>query len=526
VYYFSNATILDGSGDEPYQGDVLVENDTIKEILPPNSPTMNDAVIIDASGKYVTPGFIDMHGHSDLEVLRTPAMRAKVGQGITTEVAGNCGIGVFPSEQNSTFLKELSSDVLGSYPNVGWQDFHAYRQQWQDKGSGNNFFVLQAHSNLRRMGMTGSVNRAASEEEVHKMCRLLEVSLQQGCLGLSTGLYYAPCIFATNEELLRLLEVVAKHNALFTVHMRCEGSDIVAAVEEVVALAKQTGVKLQISHLKVIGLKNQHLVDEVLSLIDKAKADGVDIRFDQYPYTYGSTSLFSMLPPQYLKLERKELQKVLSDPEQREIIKEQMETPVGWDSLAFLCGWDQVQVLSLQSNPRYSGQTFSQIAKALNSDPYEVFFDLLEQEQGTALMIDVTQSEESIIKIMRHPLMSFGTDALYTEGAKHPRSFQSTFHILDRYGKQLQVLPLPTLISKMTGVSAKRLGLRDRGLIKVGYKADLLLLDWESLHDSSDVMHPDSKSSGLDLVMVNGQIAYKDGEFTGSTSGSLLKRIQ
>ncbi|MCW4013286.1 MAG: amidohydrolase family protein, partial [Candidatus Bathyarchaeota archaeon] len=298
---------------------------------------------------------------------------------------------------------------------------------------------------------------------------------------MSTGLYYAPCIFAEEKELLALLKVVAEYNRLFAVHMRCEGSGILAAINEVLSLAERTGVKLEISHLKVIGKKNQYLVGEALSLIEQARERGLDVQFDQYPYTFGSTSLFSLLPPSYLRLPREELQSLLKDASVRKKIRRAMDHPEGWDSIAELCGWDQVSILSLESNKQYEMMSLNEIARERGSDPYNAFFDLLQEEKGTALMIDVTQSEDSLKKILSHPLMCFGTDALYAGPLSHPRSYQSTLHLLDCYGKQEKVLPLHSLIARMTGKPAKRLGLQDRGLIKAGYKADLVLLDWQHL---------------------------------------------
>ncbi len=282
-----------------------------------------------------------MHGHSDLEVLRNPPMRSKIGQGITTEVAGNCGIGgVFPPCQTgSVFLQELcGGDVLGAYPDSGWRSFTSYKQQWK---SGTSMAFLQAHSTLRRESMEGNVNRKATDAEIARMCSFLKESLEAGCLGMSTGLYYAPCIFAEEKELLALLKVVAEYNRLFAVHMRCEGSGILAAINEVLSLAERTGVKLEISHLKVIGKKNQYLVGEALSLIEQARErGGLDVQFDQYPYTFGSTSLFSLLPPSYLRLPpREELQSLLKDASVRKKIRRAMDIQRdGTPSLNFVDG--------------------------------------------------------------------------------------------------------------------------------------------------------------------------------------------
>ncbi|MFA6732406.1 MAG: D-aminoacylase [Sphaerochaeta sp.] len=517
---FSNALIVDGSGATPYRGDVLVEGERIAAILPPSATPAPDA--LDCSSLILTPGFIDMHGHSELEVLRSPSMRPKIGQGITTEVAGNCGIGVFPAQKGSPSLKALTNDVLGSYPDVGWDDFSSYLKAWQSRGSGTNMAFLQAHSTLRSFALEGNPNRSATSAEVETMCLLLQKSLEQGCLGMSSGLYYAPCLFADRKELLALLEVVRQYDRLFSVHVRCEGNEILSSLGEVVDLARLSGVRLQISHLKVIGRENQQLVTEMLHLIEDARSEGLDVQFDQYPYEYGSTSLFSLLPPPYLRLERKDLQSHLKSACERDSIRRMMEEGDGWDSLAQLCGWDAIRILSLDSNPRYIGMTLTEVASERGQGPYDAFFDLLAEEEGAALMTDITQSQDTIRKILSHSLMCFGTDALYAGSLSHPRSYQAAIHLLDRYCKQQEVLPLELMIAKMTSVGAHRLGLADRGLIQKGFKADLVLLDWQKLSDNSTQANPDAKSTGLELVMVNGNIAFQHGQYTDATAGSAL----
>ncbi len=517
---FSNATVVDGSASTAFKADVVVDGDHISSLHPALS--IDDVGVIDCTDLVLCPGFVDIHGHSDLEVLRNPSMRPKIGQGITTEVAGNCGIGVFPAEADNAFLAELTGDVLGYYPHVGWPSFSSYLVAFKQQGSGTNMAFLQAHSNLRSHALQGNPNRAAADDEIQSMCLSLRRSLEGGCIGLSSGLYYAPCIFADHKELLALLAVVKAYDRLFCVHMRCEGSDILASIAEVLDLARQSGVKLQISHLKVIGKQNQKLVPAMLTLIEDARMEGVDVQFDQYPYDFGSTSLFSLLPPPYLKLNRRDLRQALLDTSERSTMKAMMEEGNGWDSIASLCGWDAVKVIVLQSNPQYEGLYMSEIAQMRNQDPYEAFFDILAQEQGSALMTDVTQSQDSIKRILSHPLMCFGTDALYAGEKAHPRSYQAAIHLLARYWKQEPVLSLEQLIAKMTGCSAKRLGLVDRGLIAVGYKADLVLFDPRQLSDCSDEDSACRVSNGLRLVMVNGSIALQDGRYHDTTTGCIL----
>lgn len=520
-YFFRNATIVDGSGQASFVGDVAIKDDKIAKVSQGGDVPSGNA--FDATGFVLCPGFIDIHGHSELEVLRNPSMDPKILQGITTEVAGNCGIGVFPLLQENSALYEQVQDVLGHYGPYTWKSFDEYAKLWKQEGSGTNMAFLQAHSPLRYFALGGNANRQATGSEVSTMCRLLEQSFKEGCLGFSSGLYYAPCLFADRRELLELLRITKKYDRLFAVHIRCEGNDVLEAIEEVLDLARITGVRLEISHLKAVGRVNQILVPKMLAMIENARLEGIDVLFDQYPYEYGSTSLFSLLPPHYLRLNREDLQKLLKSPKERNAIKEEMQDPDGWDSLYELCGWDNISVMTLDSNTQYEGLTLTEIASLRAQGPFDSFFDLLMAEKGTALMTDITQSQDSLKRILTHPLMCFGTDALYSGTKTHPRSYQAAVHLLDKYWKQQGVLPLEVLIGKMTSEPANRLGLSDRGMIKQGYKADLVIFDPVTLQDNSTENDPTAKPDGMVLVMVNGKLSFFEGEPTGVCSGALLR---
>jgi N-acyl-D-amino-acid deacylase len=520
-YFFRNATIVDGSGPGQFVGDVAIKDDMIVKVSPGGDSPSGTA--FDATGLVLCPGFIDIHGHSDLEVLRNPAMDPKILQGITTEVAGNCGIGVYPLSDENVALNNQVQDILGTYSPFAWKSFTEYAEVWSQKGSGTNMAFMQAHSPLRFLAQGGNANRPATAAEVNVMCRMLEKSFKEGCIGFSSGLYYAPCLFADRRELLELLRVTKQYDRFFAVHLRCEGNDVIQAIEEVLDLARLTGVRLEISHLKAIGRVNQILVPKMLDLIEHARMEGVDVLFDQYPYEYGSTSLISFLPPHYLRLNREDLQKILRGSKEKAAIKEEMQDPDGWDSLYELCGWDNISVMTLDSNKQYEGLTLTEIASLRAQGPFDSFFDLLMAEKGTALMTDITQSQDSLKRILSHPLMCFGTDALYAGKKTHPRSYQAAVHLLDKYWKQQSLLPLEVLISKMTSEPAARLGLSDRGKIMQGYKADLVIFDPASLKDNSTDSDPMAKPDGMVLVMVNGKLSFFEGEPTGVCSGSLLK---
>ncbi len=518
---FKNGLVIDGTGSRPVKANVLVDGDTIVDVakdLTTSCPTET----LDLEGKILCPGFMDIHAHSELEALRDPSMTHKIQQGITFDLSGNCGIGVFPRHLSDS---PVFADILGHYDgNWNWTDFEGFQAQLKP---GINMAFLQSHSMLRMAAIEGNPNREATEAEIDKMCSLLEEALSQGCIGFSSGLYYAPCLFANEQEIISLLKVVKKHDAIFTVHHRCEGDEILASIDEILGYVRKTGVRLEISHLKAIGKNNQDKVDTILEKIHNFRAEGFDVCFDQYPYEYGSTSLFSLLPPFLLRLEKKELSQTLASLESNLQLREktisEMMNPQGWDSIVQLCGWDNITITSLESSPQYNGLTLAQAAKKLSKDPFYALFFLLAKENELALMIDVTQSTENLRKIFKDPLMHFGTDALYTGSAAHPRSANAAIHLLETMCKTSNTASYEEAICRMTSKVATRLGIKDRGKIAKGMKADLVVFDPVLLHDNSSPSEPFASCNGLDYVMVNGQFAIYKNAPTQSRSGVVIK---
>lgn len=520
---FKNGLVIDGTGKKPVKANVLVDGNTIVSILSSQDiPQDANLMEIDIQDKILCPGFMDIHAHSELEALRDPHMRYKLQQGITFDLSGNCGIGVYPRQISDL---PVFADILGHYNgNWNWTNFEGFQKQLKP---GINMAFLQSHSMLRMTAIKGNPNRKATAEEIEVMCNLLDASLSQGCMGFSTGLYYAPCLFANEEEILSLLKVVKKHDAIFAVHHRCEGNEILSSIDEILGYVRKTGVKLEISHLKAIGKANQDKVDLILEKIHNFRNEGFDVCFDQYPYEYGSTSLFSLLPPFLLRLEKEELSKTLenleNNTELREKVIEQMLNPQGWDSIIQLCGWDNITITSLESSPQYNGLTLAEASKKLRKDPFDALFSLLAKENELALMTDVTQSTENLRKIFKDPLMHFGTDALYTGSTAHPRSANAAIHLLETMCKTSKTASYEEAICKMTYKVAQRLGIKDRGKIAEGMKADLLVFDPKTLHDNSTPSNPFAMCSGLEYVMVNGEFAIYKNAPTQSLSGIVIK---
>ena len=504
--------ITDGTGGEPFVSDVAVKDGRIVSV----SRSIDGEAFntIAANGLHVTPGFIDFHCHSEVYGLKDPYMKHRIGQGITTDLCGNCGIGLFPANEYKEWLYPLNNDVLGHYDSYTWSDFSSYRKLLEGR-MGINQAYLVSHAPLRVAVLGPECGRAADENEIKAMCSLLETALDQGCKGLSSGLYYSPCSSARRDELLTLLKTVASRDKLFCVHHRIEGPGIIGSVREVLELALETGVRLEISHLKIIGKKYGYLLDDIFALIDEYIGKGVRVKFDQYPYHYGSTSLFSLLPAHVLALSRCEQERVLKDEAKRRLIKDEMLHPDGWESLYPVVGPDDISVLALDHTKAYDGLSLSEVGRVLGKDPLDAMLDLLSDEDGAAVMIDITESEDTLRRILAHPLMCFGTDSLYSTPDPHPRSFSASIHMLEDYVLRDNVISFPEAIRKMTHECASRLGLDDLGLIKEGCRADICLLDLKNLH--ADV----KQNRGLEYVIVNGSVAYEKGVYKDTLTGEI-----
>ncbi len=509
-----NGMVLDGRGSQPRKANVAVFSDTIALVT--EKDISRARFVLDCSGKYIAPGFIDAHCHTDFLVLRDEKAAARIGQGITTDITGNCGIGTFPYVNGS--LRDAVRDVLGEWPDWDWTDFSSFRDYCHKRRIGVNEMFLVSHTALRIAVMGDDSKREASDEEIEGMCLLLERELESGAGGFSTGLYYSPCVYSSEKELDMLLRTVKKKGKIFTVHHRSEGNGCLESLESVLRIASLSGVRTEISHLKAIGQNNQKEVGKMLERIEEYRKNGLDVAFDQYPYTYGSTSLFSLLPPRVLAFSRLEQRMALSLEGERERIKDEILHDTSWDSIYPLVGPDEIRILYLSSNPSLNGKSLSEAAREKGvADPLDALFDILRDETGLAVMTDTTQSVESLEKIMVHPLMCFGTDSLYSSPLPHPRSFHSTVEFLSHYVRDRKLLTIEEAVRRMTGETARRFGIRDRGILEEGMRADIVVFDSGELKANDD-----NTNSGIECVILNGRIASLHGEILATGEGRIL----
>lgn len=425
-----------------------------------------DFEFISLNGAKICPEFLDFHEHSEFYSFFNPTLPAKREQAIRSSIVGNCGISVYPVVKGKEhLLEENVLSILGKWPEIDgqkvyWKDLNGFENVLKSRGVQNRLLFLTGHSALRIAAMEGNPNREATESEIDRMCGLLNDMIDQGSIGFSTGLYYAPCIFSSRKELLSLLKVVSKRNALFAVHIREEGNRLLESLKEVIDLSFDAGCRLEISHLKAIGEKNQKKVLPALKIIEEARKDGLDVMFDQYPYDFGSTSLFSLLPPRILSLSEDDMIKALKNKTEREKIKAEMLSPKGWESITELCTFDNVFIQALGNTKDYDNLSINALASKLSKDPFDTFFDCLIESNGLALMKDTTTTKDSIDYIYAHPLSIFASDSLYAGDSWHPRSTECVSQAL-RVGFSLNsVYPMGFSVHRMTGKGAERLNLR------------------------------------------------------------------
>ena len=519
--------VIDGSNREPFRGDIAVENGMIIEVSP--SIKSGGKTVIEADGLVAAPGFIDIHSHTDLTIFKHPLAESKVLQGVTTEVIGNCGIGAFPAndEQRAVLIDYLKIHDFYLPPDgISWNHLSQYADQLDRIGLGLNLAPLVAHGSLR-IAILGAEDRIPSDKELGRMKNLLTESLEQGAWGLSTGLIYPPGSFAKTEELVALAKIAARYGALYASHIRGEGATLMEALDEAIHIGKESGARVEVSHLKALGKDNWGRSKEALLKLEKARQSGVDITADQYPYEATSTSLTALVPPWAHAGGVDELLKRLASSEtierlQAEILRE-MNQRGGPSRMV-------IAEIGSAKNMGLSGKNINQIAELWHCAPEIVVLRLLREEKAAVGAVYFSLSEEDVTAILSSDQVSVGSDGMGmnaeqdSEKSTHPRSYGTFPKILGLYVREKGTLSMAKAIHKMTGLTASRIGLRNRGLIKPGFIADLLLFDPLTIQDRSTFDHPHQYATGVVYTWVNGCPTVREGNITGDTPGKVLRK--
>ena len=523
----TGGVVYNGLGTPGRETDVAIKRDRIMHIAP-GLAEKSAVRVIDAAGLAVAPGFIDPHSHTDVELLVNPRAESKIRQGVTTEISGNCGFSAFPLNLSS--FVERKRILKEKYDlNLDWVDVNGFFEKLEEGGMALNYATLLGHGTLRE-AVIGNEDRQSEDREIETMKALVEEHIRAGVFGLSSGLIYPPGIYAQSEEIIELCRVVASHGGVYATHMRDEGDYLMESVEESIKVARETGVSLLISHLKLAYPRNWSKIHAVLSRISEVRAGGVDIMADRYPYTATSTFLSVFFPRWAREGTITEfLQKskgTTVERKLRESIKAQEEKIGTWDNIL-------ISSVLTEKNRNLPGKSILQAAREAGKDPYDFIRDLLIEENDQVGMINFSLNEETFKRIIAHPLVVIGSDgwalAPYgklADGKPHPRSYGTFPRMLGRYVREEKLMSLGHAIEKMTSMTAEKFGLTGRGRIMKGYFADIVLFDPDTVMDLSTWENPHRYGRGIEYVIVNGELVIDQGEHTGRLPGRVLKYEQ
>ena len=522
-----NGEIIDGTGRAPYLGNIIVDGDRIAEIGAVDCLDADE--IIDAEGLCVSPGFIDTHSHSDVEVLKGSIVLPKIRQGITTEVLGQDGVAMapVPSQYAEDWRRNIGG-LDGDGENIRW-DFPSmkdYLDAIEAKKPCANYTCLSPHGNIR-LSVLGFENRKATEEELCKMEEILDRQLSEGAAGLSTGLIYIPCVFGDTEELIRLCKVVKNHNKVFVVHQRFQDEYILDSMSELEEIVRQTGVHLHISHIQVDGKDLTELRFSLYERIERIKKLGGEVTMDQYPYTVASTMMGAMMPSWAHEGGTGKLIQRMSDPETREKIKDHLLHPERYkeENTIKTAGYDGIYVTSVNrpENADYMGKNLVQISEMTGKHPIDAVMDLLVSEENKVGMRVHYTTEECIMDHMMRDEMNLCTDGLLG-GKPHPRVYGTFPRFLGKYVREEKLMPLEKAVRKMTGQSAYAIGITDRGILETGKKADIVIFNKDTIIDKGTFDEPRQYPEGIIRVMVNGKTVVDNGNVNENCgSGQVLR---
>jgi N-acyl-D-amino-acid deacylase len=522
-----NGTVIDGTGAPAQRADVAVAEGRIAAVAP--TLAGEAARTIDAGGHYVTPGFIDMHAHSDLFYLDCPSAESKIRQGCTSEVVGMCSFSPAPVHPTRADLVRTWAAGTGARFEIGWESFAQYLDRLRAARPSINVVHFVGHGALR-LATVGAENRTPSVDEVRAMERLLAEALEAGAFGYSTGLVYPPSAYAATEELIALAKSMAWRGGLYFSHIRGEAATLTTAVAEAIRIGEESGVGVQIAHVKASGRDNWPKMDAVLQLIDRARAGGLDVTGDVYPYHAGSTKMDNLLPPWVHDGGAAKLLDRLGDhTARRRIVDECLIDDARWATGGSgIVNFDEIQIATC-SRSELEGLTLAELARKTGQPPAEAMMDLVHREGAGVAMIVFAQSEDNVAKALAHPATMIGSDSIGLSagpgphrGKPHPRMYGTFPRVLGVYARDTKLFSWETAINKMTGRPAAKLGLRDRGLLRSGYAADLAIFDPATVKDEATYQDPHRHPMGIPYVIVNGQVVVDGGRMWALPAGQVL----
>jgi N-acyl-D-amino-acid deacylase len=508
--------VIDGSGSPPYRADVALQGDRIAAIGTLSAQAA--PMVIDGRGLVAAPGFIDMHSHSDATLPINPQARSKIHQGVTTEVVGMCGGSPAPLDPAGRERRMRSDPRLP----WNWDTFGTYLDVLRSNGISVNVVPVVGHGTVREY-VLGLEDRLPTPDELDRMARAVAQAMDEGAWGLSTGLIYPPSVYADTEELVTLSRVAAARGGFYFSHIRGESETLLDAVAEAIEIGERAGLPVQIAHFKAMGEAYWSRLSDAIELIDQARARGIDVAADRYPYIASSTSLAASLPHWAHDGGRDALLARLRDPAQRQRIHD--------DPVTQSRRWERTVISYAPGHAEWEGHSVTEIAADQGQEdaPAETAFDLLLEGEGRVSVIHFGMCEENLAAVLRHPAVMIGSDGSALspcgplgEGKAHPRNYGTFPRVLAKYAREEGVLSLPEAVHKMTGLSASRIGLRDRGLLRVGWAADLVLFNPDTVRDVATFDDPYRYPEGIPYVFVNGQAVVTPEGHSGALPGRVL----
>jgi N-acyl-D-amino-acid deacylase len=517
--------VVDGTGKPAFKADIGVVAGRIAVVT--KNVEQEAKHTIEAQNLHLAPGFIDSHTHSDFNLLVEPRAESKIRQGITTEIIGNCGGS--PAPLLGAALEEARDEARSVGLDVNWTSMAEYAERLRHSGIAVNVVPLVGHNTVRE-AVLGFDDVQPSPEQQIEMERLVAEAMEQGAGGLSTGLFYPPGFYAQTDEVIGLARVAARHGGIYASHIRSETNRLFEAVTEAIEIGKQAEVQVQISHIKLEGYRNWEGVDQLLSMLEDANSQGVRVGCDQYPYTAGVSWLAYILPYWAQAGGGKAVGERLNDPEVRaRLRKDWEENRAEWENRGGMRDWTDLLITDCIPRPDVQGMNIAEIAADEGKDALETAFDLIVISEGQVECVCFGQLEDNVRILMRHPLVVVGSDGdalapygVLSQSKPHPRYYGTFPRVLGHYVREEKVLSLEEAVQKMTSITAERFGLNDRGVIREGAWADLVIFNAQTVADRATYTDPHQYPEGIPYVIVNGVVVIDQHEHTGALPGKVL----
>ena len=522
-----NGNIYDGTGGKPYLADLAIQGDKIAKIAP-NIPERGKEEI-DGSNMAITPGFINMLSWATTSLIADGRSLSDIKQGVTLEVFGEGGsMGPLNAQ-----MKEDEKASMGEFKyDIDWTTLGEYLESLERRGISTNVASFIGATTLR-IHEIGYEDRPPTDREMENMRNLVRQAMEEGALGIGSSLIYAPAFYSSTEELIELCKIASDYNGMYISHLRSESNQFLEALEELITISEKAGIRAEVYHLKAGGVKNHYKMDQAIARIDAARKRGLDISTDMYTYIAGATGLDAHMPPWVQEGGYNKWVERLKDPDIRAQVKQEMTTDTDeWENLGYLAGPDGVLFAGFK-NPdlrQYIGKTLKEVADELGKHYADVAMDFVMRDGSRVDVVYFLMSEENVKKQIQLPHISFGSDAgsLAPEGDflkynPHPRAYGNFARLLGKYVREEKLIPLEEAIYKLSGLSADKLKIKDRGYLKKGNFADVVIFDPETIQDHATFSNPHQLATGVHHVFVNGTQVLKDGEHTGKTPGRVVR---